>query len=67
MKHPGFFSVLVALLLVVTLQAQQSIISPVPQSVSWGTKAFDNSVSFQLQGDGTADVDAVKLIKSSVK
>lgn len=67
MKHPGFFSVLVALLLVVTLQAQQSIISPVPQSVSWGTKAFDNSVSFQLQGDGTADVDAVKLIKSSLK
>ena len=47
--------------------AQQAVISPVPQSISWGSKAFNNTEAFQLQGEGTADVDAIKLIKAQLK
>lgn len=60
-----FFTVLVGVL-ATGLLAQQSVISPVPQSISWGTKAFDSTVKFQLQGEGTADVDAVKLLKANL-
>ncbi len=67
MKHLCYLSSLVALLFVINLHAQQPVISPVPQSIVWGSKAFDNTVSFQLQGENTADVDAVQLIRSSLK
>ncbi len=46
--------------------AQQVRISPVPQSITWGSKAFDNSVSFKITGSEDADVDAVKLLQNKL-
>jgi hyaluronoglucosaminidase len=67
MKHLRFFSVLITLWIGVHIYAQQAIISPVPQSIVWGLKAFDNSVTYQLKGEASADVDAVALLTSSLK
>ncbi len=46
--------------------AQQVRISPVPQSITWGSKAFDNTVNFRITGATDADVDAVKLLQDKL-
>lgn len=47
--------------------AQVAPLSPVPQQVQWGGKAFDNTTTFTLQGEATADADAVASLKKHVK
>ncbi len=49
-----------------TLTAQQVTISPLPQSITWGTKAFDNTSTYALSGSETADQDAVALLNSKL-
>ncbi|HHT23475.1 MAG TPA: hypothetical protein GXZ87_09250 [Bacteroidales bacterium] len=61
------FSLLLALCLIVGISySQQVTISPIPQSISWGEKAFSNNTSFYLTGAATADQDAVRLLKSKL-
>lgn len=45
------------------IQAQQVTISPIPQEVVWGAKAFDRTTSFKIVGETTADADAVQVLK----
>lgn len=53
-----------ALLAGVTLTAgaQQVTISPLPQSVSWGEKAFGHQSAFTVVGAETADTDALAAL-----
>lgn len=46
--------------------AQQVTLSPLPQSIVWGAKAFDNPVTFVINGAATADQDAVALLKAKL-
>ena len=66
MNTSRLFLSIILLYLVGIIQALPVDISPVPQSVTRGARAFSNTVSFQLQGEYTADVDAVKLIKAQL-
>ena len=64
MKIKSILSVL-ALSATVAAQAQQVTISPIPQNIAWGGKAFDSAgVTYTLQGADEADVDAVKALKA---
>ncbi|MCM1108241.1 MAG: beta-N-acetylglucosaminidase domain-containing protein [Clostridium sp.] len=47
-----------------TATAQTVTISPLPQSIEWGAKAFDKTASFTLTGEETADAEAVNVLKS---
>ena len=51
---------------VLMMQAQQVTISPIPQTITWGAKAFNNTTSYFLTGSETADQDAVDLLKSKL-
>ena len=42
--------------------AQQTAISPTPQSITWGPKAFDRPQAISLRGADTADADAVAAL-----
>ena len=42
--------------------AQQVTISPLPQSIAWGEKAFDRQTAFNVVGAETADADAVNAL-----
>ena len=42
--------------------AQQVTISPLPQSASWGEKAFDHQTAFNIVGAETADADALNAL-----
>ena len=41
--------------------AQTVTVSPLPQQISWGAKAFDNTTTYTLTGAADADADAVAL------
>lgn len=43
--------------------AQVAPLSPVPQQVTWGEKAFDNTTSYTLEGADQADADAVSALR----
>lgn len=47
--------------------AQVAPLSPVPQQLKWGGEAFSNTVSFKIQGESTADADAVAALKKHIK
>ena len=54
-----------ALTATVAVQAQQVTISPIPQNISWGDKAYDSAgVTYTLQGADEADADAVRALKA---
>ena len=58
---------LVLMAINLTVLAQKTTISPLPQSVSWGdTKAFDNSSTFAIVGAETADSCAVELLRKNL-
>lgn len=62
-KKQVFSALLLALIPAVT-RAQQVELSPVPQSISWGEKAFDSAgVTYRLVGADTADPYAIKLLR----
>ena len=46
--------------------AQTVTVSPQPQKINWGAKAFDNNVSFKVKGLKTADADATALLKKEI-
>lgn len=48
-------------------EAQIAPLSPVPQIVQWGDPAFANTTAFTLQGEATADADAVAALKNNLK
>ena len=45
--------------------AQTVSVSPLPQRLVWGTKAFDQPESIVIKGADEADADAVALLRSS--
>lgn len=62
-------TLLCALLLCATtaVQAQTVTVSPLPQSITWGEKAFDSATAaYTLTGADEADTDAVNLLKASL-
>ena len=46
-----------------SMSAQIVDISPSPQKIEWGTKAFDRPVSFNIKGAEAADKDAVEALR----
>jgi hyaluronoglucosaminidase len=48
-------------------EAQIAPLSPVPQIVQWGDPAFANTTAFTLQGEATADANAVAALKNNLK
>lgn len=65
MKRNIVLAVLLAILSFVSENRAQSIeIMPVPQQVTWGNEvAFENTVSYTLNGAEDADTDAVELFR----
>ena len=49
-----------------SMQAQQITVSPLPQEITWGSKAFDKGFSYTLTGESDADADAVRVLKSGL-
>ena len=47
-----------------TATAQQVTISPLPQSIAWGEKAFDHQTAFNVIGAETADADALNALSA---
>lgn len=46
------------------VQAQTVTVSPVPQSISWGEKAFNRPSGLRITGETSADADAVAALKT---
>lgn len=61
-----FLSVLMLAGMSLTTQAQQVTVSPLPQEITWGAKAFDAGFSYTLSGEQDADTDALRVLKAKV-
>ena len=61
-----FLSVLMLAGMSFTTQAQQVTVSPLPQEITWGAKAFDAGFSYTLSGEQDADTDALRVLKAKV-
>lgn len=48
------------------IRAQQVVVSPVPQEIAWGEKAFDQGFSYTLTGEQDADADAIRVLKEKL-
>lgn len=59
-----FLSVLALAGMCFTARAQQVTVSPLPQEITWGDKAFDSGFSYTLSGADDADTDAVRVLKA---
>ena len=66
MKLSRLFSLILLCMSLFGAQAQQVTVSPIPQSITWGNKAFDNTTTYVINGEATADKDAVALLKSKL-
>ena len=64
MKKRSILSIGMTLGLTAAVTAQTVNVSPLPQRLVWGDKAFDQPTSFVLQGADEADADAVALLRS---
>ncbi|MDY4459115.1 MAG: beta-N-acetylglucosaminidase domain-containing protein [Alloprevotella sp.] len=66
MKSKSFLLSLLMALLPLALSAQQVTISPIPQSIEWGTKAFAQGAggNCTLHGADLADADAVRALNA---
>ena len=60
------FTTLLACLGILSASSQTVTISPLPQQVNWGGKAFCNAEKFYLVGASKADADAVAFLSSKV-
>ena len=58
------FTTLLSFMALFTAMAQTVTISPLPQQVKWGEKAFTNAEKFYLVGASQADADAVELLSA---
>lgn len=61
-----YYFTLLSFFFLTILSAQQVSFSPLPQSVKWGEKAFDNTAIFVLDTEQTADVDALNLLREKI-
>ena len=60
------FATIFSCMAVLSASSQTVTISPLPQQVSWGGKAFANSEQFYLVGASTADADAVEVLSAKL-
>lgn len=66
-KHPILLlATVLAIICTPQTWAQTATISPLPQKITWGEKAFDNNQPITVKGDKTADADAVAILKKSI-
>lgn len=61
-----FLSVLMLAGMALTTRAQQVTVSPLPQEITWGAKAFDAGFSYTLSGAEDADADALRVLKAKI-
>lgn len=60
------YSVLMAAMALCThMMAQTVTISPIPQNIKWGTKAFDHTENYTLVGSDQADAHAVAALREA--
>ena len=64
MKKRNFLSMAMTLCLTAAVTAQTVNVSPVPQRLVWGDKAFDQPKSIVIKGADEADADAVALLRT---
>ena len=64
-KNRTILSMTAALCMTVAATAQTVNVSPLPQRLVWGDKAFDKPEAIVLQGAEEADADAVALLRSN--
>ena len=63
-KFLSIATIAIALFTATIAKAQKTDIYPTPQSITWGTEiAFTNNTTFTLNGNESADDDAVSLFK----
>ena len=60
------YAALPALLFSSHVCAQCVTISPLPQQIAWGERAFDNNREIEIRGEKTADADAVAALRKFV-
>jgi hypothetical protein len=60
------FTTLLSCLAVLSASSQTTTVSPLPQKITWGEKAFANSEKFYLVGASQADADAVELLSAKL-
>ena len=60
------FATIFSCMAVLSASSQTVTISPLPQQISWGGKAFANSEQFYLVGASTADADAVEVLSAKL-
>ena len=60
------FATIFSCMAVLSASSQTVTISPLPQQISWGGKAFTNSEQFYLVGASTADADAVEVLSAKL-
>ncbi len=68
MKLSSLFLTVTAAMLMPTAPAfaQKADISPVPQNIEWGQKAFDKPNAITIKGGATADQDAVAALVHAI-
>ena len=59
--HTLFLATILATIFTPQIFAQKVTISPLPQKITWGEKAFANNQPITIKGDKTADADAVAI------
>ena len=64
-RNRTILSMAAALCMTVAATAQTVNVSPLPQRLVWGDKAFDKPEAIVLQGADEADADAVALLRSN--
>ena len=64
MKKKSFLSMAMTLCLTASVTAQTVNVSPLPQRLVWGDKAFDQPKSIVIKGADEADADAVALLRN---
>ncbi len=47
--------------------AQPGVLSPTPQSISWGKFAFRNTVAYRIVSEKNANTDALRVLKQHIK
>lgn len=48
-----------------SISSQKVYISPKPQNIEWGDKAFDRQAVFNITGEKTADADAIETLRKA--
>ena len=65
--HALLLATVLAIILTPQIFAQTVTISPLPQKITWGEKAFANNQPITIKGDKTADAKKKKKKKKNIK